>query len=200
MGAQQRQWVRLGVCEMEATGGGWKKVKLIKSLTRGLCLLESGNKKPLTLLSGCRGAPCLWNIALERLGRGSRQCTCRVYYLTWAEVLGGNGARKVLQAFTQHIYIVNKEVLQLLGRTSARSYCLVNNEPWEQNLLTYSIRHSCALAMMMSSPWEPWSPAQCMPFLVWLEKTLHFLRKWSCNQTKALCLCAVHFQTLQFIV
>lgn len=68
------------------------------------------------------------------------------------EVLGGNGAHKVLQAFTQHIYIVNKEVLQLLVRTSARSYCLVNNEPWEQNLLTYSIRHSCALAMMMNSP------------------------------------------------
>lgn len=45
------------------------------------------------------------------------------------EVLGGNGAHKVLQAFTQHIYIVNKEVLQLLVRTSARSYCLVNNEP-----------------------------------------------------------------------
>lgn len=45
------------------------------------------------------------------------------------EALGGNGAHKVLQAFTQHIYIVNIEVLQLLVRTSAWSYCLVNNEP-----------------------------------------------------------------------
>lgn len=110
-----------------------EKVKLIKSLvqllTRGLCLLESGNKNPPALLSGCRGALCLWNIALEVWGGAGTVHMQDLLTIPGLEVLGGSGAHKVLQAFTQHIYIVNKEVLQLLVRTSVQSYCLTNNEP-----------------------------------------------------------------------
>lgn len=47
-------------------------------------------------------------------------------------MLWGNWAHKVLEAFTQHIYAVNKEVLWLLLRTFVWNYCIINNEPWEK--------------------------------------------------------------------